>query len=859
MLPKRLELKNFLAYRSPDALNLSDLHLACLSGMNGAGKSSLLDAITWALWGKARSHSDDDLIHIGQSEMQVTLDFLQGQQLYRVIRKRKSGGKQLGRSVGQSELNLFAWDDQKQIYHLISEPSIKETQARINHLLKLDYPMFVSSAFLQQGKADAFTGQKTPAERKKLLYDILGLERWTLYEDKAKALLDDIQFNTKLIDQSLREIEEEIREEPALERELTLAQQSLVEAENEVTDAEFALDEVRGADTELRSAQEILIGLQQNMTERQQDIQQTQRDIEDNLQRIADFESVMGQAEQIKAGYAELEAARAADMALGDKLGQLNDLNQQSAMLEKQLDQARQTLELEARQLETLISQDSQLAETEGVLQESLRELAAEIRTLETVETQREAQRQTIDQWQQDRSALKALNDTIHQEAEGIKERITLLQKTKTALCPVCGQPLTEEQRHNLIGELESDVENRRDLYRQHQARQKEMDNEIKYLQGEIALAGNQLKELPRLRGQQGGLDQQVKSASQAADRLQNNQLKLNSIVSLIQTDQFGEAIRAQLVEVESQRQTLDYDPSQHKAIRSTLETHLSFQSQAQALEVALQTLPTLQQSLQNAQGRLERYEKSLADYTLQAEAQTQEMERLQVKVGVMRQRQEFLNEKRTYQRQAQERVIFLEQRLHTIVSQKRRRTDLTQRREELIYQETVYDQLKMAFGRNGIPAMLIEAAIPELEDAANRLLARMTNHRMNISLITQKDKKAGGVTETLDILVSDELGTRPYGLFSGGEAFRVDFAIRVALSQLLARRAGAQLRTLFIDEGFGTQDEMGRERLIEAITSIQDDFDLILVITHIEDLRDAFPAHIEVSKTAEGSRAVIR
>jgi exonuclease SbcC len=200
-----------------------------------------------------------------------------------------------------------------------------------------------------------------------------------------------------------------------------------------------------------------------------------------------------------------------------------------------------------------------------------------------------------------------------------------------------------------------------------------------------------------------------------------------------------------------------------------------------------------------------------------------------------------------------------LEQRLNAIHSQKLRREKSIAERENLIYQETLYDQLKTAFGRNGIPAMLIEAAIPELEDAANRLLARMTNHRMTISLITQKDKKAGGVSETLDILVSDELGTRQYGLFSGGEAFRVDFAIRVALSQLLARRAGAQLRTLFIDEGFGTQDEAGRERLIEAITSIQDDFDLILVITHIEDLRDAFPAMIEVTKTADGSRAVIR
>ena len=90
--------------------------------------------------------------------------------------------------------------------------------------------------------------------------------------------------------------------------------------------------------------------------------------------------------------------------------------------------------------------------------------------------------------------------------------------------------------------------------------------------------------------------------------------------------------------------------------------------------------------------------------------------------------------------------------------------------------------------------------------------------------------------------------------MFSGGEAFRINFAVRIALSRLLARRAGAPLPTLIIDEGFGTQDEYGIEKLKEAINSIQDDFDKILVITHLDELKDAFPARIDVVKTAEGS-----
>jgi exonuclease SbcC len=150
---------------------------------------------------------------------------------------------------------------------------------------------------------------------------------------------------------------------------------------------------------------------------------------------------------------------------------------------------------------------------------------------------------------------------------------------------------------------------------------------------------------------------------------------------------------------------------------------------------------------------------------------------------------------------------------------------------------------------------MIIETAVPEMERAANDLLSRMTDGRMHVRIETQHEIKTGEVREALDILISDELGTRPYELYSGGEAFRVNFAIRIALSRMLARRAGAQLRSLFIDEGFGTQDARGREHLVAAIQSIQDDFDLILVITHIDELKDAFPARIEVTKTPQGSQ----
>jgi DNA repair protein SbcC/Rad50 len=182
------------------------------------------------------------------------------------------------------------------------------------------------------------------------------------------------------------------------------------------------------------------------------------------------------------------------------------------------------------------------------------------------------------------------------------------------------------------------------------------------------------------------------------------------------------------------------------------------------------------------------------------------------------------------------------------------------QDRKDLAEESSAYGELALAFGKGGVQALLIEAAIPRLEDEANDLLKQMTDGRMSLKLETQRARKTGKgadgseSVETLDVVVSDELGTRNYEMYSGGERFRVDFALRIALSKLLAWRAGAPLPTLFIDEGFGTQDADGRDRVLDVIKAIEDRFQRILVITHLEEIKEAFPVRIEVSRTNSGS-----
>ncbi len=113
-------------------------------------------------------------------------------------------------------------------------------------------------------------------------------------------------------------------------------------------------------------------------------------------------------------------------------------------------------------------------------------------------------------------------------------------------------------------------------------------------------------------------------------------------------------------------------------------------------------------------------------------------------------------------------------------------------------------------------------------------------------------------MTETLDIIVGDWAGERIYETFSGGEQLRIDFAIRFALAELLARRAGARVDWLTIDEGFGSQSDEYLPAVIDAVKSVASRFGLVLVISHVKAVQEAFEQKIVFMPTDEGVEVLV-
>lgn len=164
------------------------------------------------------------------------------------------------------------------------------------------------------------------------------------------------------------------------------------------------------------------------------------------------------------------------------------------------------------------------------------------------------------------------------------------------------------------------------------------------------------------------------------------------------------------------------------------------------------------------------------------------------------------------------------------------------------------YKSLVSAFGKDGIPSFIIENTLPNIAEEINNLLKELTDNKISISFIIQKETKAKTMIDTLDIVVNESSVNRKYETFSGGEKFRIDFASHIGLSRFLAKRAGANIDLFVLDENLGSQDETAKQIFIQCINKLTTYFKQIFIITHINDIKDAFTNKLIVKKNEQGS-----
>ena len=859
MIPLRLYVRNFMCYRE-QTLDLRGIDLACLTGDNGHGKSALLDAMTWSLWGYSRlgARRDDELIHLGETEMEVEFSFelhrgSAGQEgiRYRVLRKRSK------RRRGQSSLELQGWDSEADQYRPLSEPTIAATQEQINDLLRMDYDTFINSAFLLQGRADEFT-IKRPAERKRVLGDILGLQIYERYEALAKGAAKERETQAGRIRATIDQIDRELQREDEYHNEVIAAEAELAKLQEQREHTEADYDRVRSALQDAESAQQRLAEYRRRIEGAEAERARLQRELGSHGERLAVLQAALSEAEAIERGFAAYEKAVAENESMNAKLAESallkekrGELEQRIAAARHELDKKRYAAAERVRQLEASAERLAQDAEW--------REMQAVLGQMDESAARKQELQDEISSLSAETAALLADNKRAETDATQIKEKIALLSGEGStdpgaARCPLCGQPLGEGSCQDLLETFQAQLASEREAYRDRSAQVNDKRRRINELQEAVGEIERTLAQRAGWQRKEAALAHVIEEARQAAQELPAAREALQTVEVKLASQDYALDIQVTLAEAEQQLGELGYDADAHRRIQAELGRLRPYEARMQTLREARASFETVRMAISQLEAGV-----AQVDERLEADrAATGELSETVAQIPDLRRQaleaRQVLETAHDREQEASLRLGAARNKVDYCADLKRQRVKRVEEERHLSEEQAIYQDLQAAFSKNGVQAMLIESAIPEIEEEANRLLARMTEGRMQVRFETQRDTRQGATIETLDIHITDELGTRSYETYSGGERYRIDFAIRIALSKLLAHRAGAQLQMLVIDEGFGTQDAAGRDGLIGALNAIRDDFACILVITHIQELREAFNVRIEVEKTPQGS-----
>ncbi len=353
----------------------------------------------------------------------------------------------------------------------------------------------------------------------------------------------------------------------------------------------------------------------------------------------------------------------------------------------------------------------------------------------------------------------------------------------------------------------------------------------------------------------------QIKDAQQKLNKINARrpdlQTQLATVQQQLEQQKNSSEIQQQILSLDRYIAEIGYNLEQHEHVRSEMRRSQFWIARAEKLRSATVQYPQVQQRVNEIANSIAVRDRDLQAVSAQTSAMNQQLQehpdptaRISAIEQQISRRRQQLDQHLGSLGRLQQQQQNLENLQVQLVAQK-------EQMQVAKRQQRVYQELGQAFGKNGIQALMIENVLPQLEAETNQILSRLSANQLHVQFITQRaaaSKKATKLIDTLDILIADARGTRAYETYSGGEAFRINFAIRLALARLLSQRAGTALQMLIIDEGFGTQDAEGCDRLIAAINAIASDFACILTVTHMPHLKEAFQARIEVSKTAQGS-----
>lgn len=759
MRPIKLIIKNFLSYG--DAIQTIDLDINSIisfTGNNGHGKSALLEAITWALWGQARrgqgvSKSDDMIMHLGSASMFVTLEIRVKNDHYKIHRTCEKKNNRIF-----TGLELYSCQSNQETN--LSSSHQKDTQLLIEKIIGISYDMFINTVYLKQGSSNEFS-KKTAKERKDILCSILKIDQ---IEEIRQKILDDV----KIILQNrsvLLKLEERLLDNKK-------EQQLLMYKDNFAT-----------LNTEINNLNSILYTWQQEYT-----MLNTRYGILHNQHqennKIAD-----GYQKNIQYLYTSYTIENIPYQQYKRAATELEKINTHNEIKINIIDIKNALIAIEEDKKKIQHEYDEIIRTNQIKFQKEL-----------------ELVNQNIVFFLENADECKVFQ--LKQELYYINTLIANYNKNQEN-CFLCDSKIIDNKSIN--NTLETWQEKKIKLEKDIILFTLEKNNTLAHfelLKKNITIEYEKIK-----KAEEFAYKKNIKKGEENKKLLQIQEIEYHKISSSKEKKSFLEA---------------EISTFLNKEITAKLKKtiHSLYENKTKAKE--------LEFILKNEKLVIDQKNKELINKKIELEKKNKELGELEKKLQEI---QNYLSLLETQIAQDKNELHTLQEKIKQIESTLKIKSNLAH-----------------ILSKNNLQAALIEEAIPIIEEEANIILQKLTNGSSKIYIESIKDLKSGSIKETLDIKIADHIGIRYYEFFSGGESFRIDLALRIALVKLLAQKSGHYIKTFIIDEGFGSQDSQSLEIMIDTLYMLQNEFDLIIIISHLNDMKEQFPIQFHIEKTIQGS-----